>query len=771
MFSTPRRRLGWLAALTAVLSLGYASRVQQKRYADAQATVHHTLAVQRAISETLSLLKDAETGQRGFLLTGDVEFLGPNVRARAALPAQFAEVRELVATDPAQAQSLQKLEALATEKLAELGHTVELRQQGRADEALAIVEEGYGRRLMLDVRAQAQAMLQRESENLLRREAAARSGWRDFTYLIAGAWASFLAIVGAGFWLSARGVAEKRRAEERLKENERALRALADNASDLVRVIDPESRTLYVSPSCKKLLGFTQAEMRALPPGFLMPEQERPAAVECLAAVKAGAESASYTHRLRSKSGDYRWFETNVRRALDLPPGHLQLTARDVTERKLAELALQRQTARLESILASIGDGIVVVDEEQRVLKVNPAAREFILHDEGELLTAESSKRYQAYLLDGVTPFPPETGPITRALAGEVSDGVEMILRDRHEVRRAFSVTARPIRDQRGVGGCVAVYRDITVQLEAERRVLESEQRLRVLSEASFEGVAIMKDGHVLDTNSLFAEWLGYDPTELLGVPGLQLVPREEHEHVREMSSRPDVTYETTLLRKNGSTFPVEIRGRFMVLRGQPVRIAVVRDITDRRQREAELKQHAEALRSMSLRDELTGLFNRRGFFEHAERDLRSAKRSRKAGSLFFIDLNGMKAINDSLGHELGDRALIATAKVLCSVFREADIVSRLGGDEFAVFAVECGANDCKALTGRLRANIEVFNERSGQPFSLSVSVGSAVFEPESARNLTALIEIADQNMYADKRAQKADGRNEDAERGVRALA
>jgi diguanylate cyclase (GGDEF)-like protein len=192
---------------------------------------------------------------------------------------------------------------------------------------------------------------------------------------------------------------------------------------------------------------------------------------------------------------------------------------------------------------------------------------------------------------------------------------------------------------------------------------------------------------------------------------------------------------------------------------GEQVRIAVVRDVTDKRRREAELTEQAEVLRILSVRDELTGLYNRRGFLELARQRLRLISPEKKGACLFFADLNGMKAINDGLGHEVGNRALSATAKLLSNVFRESDVVARLGGDEFAALAGECEAAGLTGLQARLQTAIETFNATGLEPFRLSVSIGAALFDPRQPLEFEALMEVADANMYEAKRARaRADG-------------
>jgi diguanylate cyclase (GGDEF)-like protein/PAS domain S-box-containing protein len=457
---------------------------------------------------------------------------------------------------------------------------------------------------------------------------------------------------------------------------------------------------------------------------------------------------------LRRKDGSYLWVETRIQPAIEEAGqvGHLHLTSRDIHARKLAEGALRKQTARFESILSSMGDGVVVMDEDRRLLVVNPKAREYIHQAEGEQVPLDWSKRHATFMPDGVTPFPSEKGPLTRALRGEACEGVEILIHDVHGQPRSLSVAAHPIRDGEVSMGCVAVYRDVTEQRRAEKELAENEQRFRILSDATFEGLAISKNGFLIDANANFLNWVGRELSELTGMDALSFFAAEDREHAARAGSQ-DLVYEARLLRRDGTLVPVEVRGRAAKLRGEIVRIVSLRDITERKKREQEIVAHAEQLRTLSLRDELTGLYNRRGFMEHARQQLRTSARVQRTATLFFADVNGLKVINDGLGHEAGDRAIASAAAVLCSVFRKSDVVARLGGDEFAVVALDCDATQLPVVRARLESILNDFNSNTQEPFQLSMSMGAAVYDSHAPIELERLLEIADARMYDDKRA------------------
>lgn len=758
--SIPRnRRTPWLVAIVVAAALGLVGLFREQDYTSSREAIAETLALQRALSETLSLLKDAETGQRGFLITGNAAYLAPYERARVLLPAQLDELRQRVLGTVEDAESVEEIARSSQEKLAELDHTVRLARAGELESARKLVGEGQGRQLMLALRAETQKMLDRQQTALLARESAGAAGRRKLGLVLLGGFVFVAITLAGGLWSATRRMEEAKLAAQRLADGQKALRSLADNATDLVRIIGDRAQLLYVSPSCQRLLGYTQEEMLVMGPRALMHEEERDLARELTEQVRQGtAPNTPFVHRLLCKDGTYRWFETGYCLSLDgeRPTDNIQLTSRDITERRRAQEELRHQTTRLQSILSSMGDGVVVLDQDRRALIVNPVARSYFRTDEGERVPSDWSRDHQTFLPDGKTFFPSEQGPLTRALRGEACDGVELLMHDRAGVPRCFSVTSRPVAVGAVPAGCVALFRDITQQRQAERELEESEQRLRVLSESSFEGVVVSRAGTILDTNALFASWFGHTPAELAGKPGLELFAPEEREHVREQSGQSASYYSAHMLRGDGTRFPVEVRGRDASYRGQIARIAVIRDVTEQRRQEAELHAQARQLKALSLRDDLTGLYNRRGFQEHAQRQLANTARSRRPACVFFIDLNGMKGINDTHGHETGDRALVATAQVLSSVFRASDVVARLGGDEFAVYAQECSLDDVPAVRARISERVDSLNISGVERFHLSLSVGAAVHDVANPADLDQLLESADHSMYEQKRAHSS---------------
>ena len=159
-------------------------------------------------------------------------------------------------------------------------------------------------------------------------------------------------------------------------------------------------------------------------------------------------------------------------------------------------------------------------------------------------------------------------------------------------------------------------------------------------------------------------------------------------------------------------------------------------------------------LRRLSLTDELTGLYNRRGFLTLMEQELKSAARTRSSLSLLLADLDGLKEINDTFGHPEGDQALMNTANILKDTFRQADIIARLGGDEF-VIAMGSSGNSTKYLTSRLEKNLKACNVKQKRAYKLSLTVGVAHYDPEHSASIQTLLATADEAMYASKRSRR----------------
>ncbi len=162
-----------------------------------------------------------------------------------------------------------------------------------------------------------------------------------------------------------------------------------------------------------------------------------------------------------------------------------------------------------------------------------------------------------------------------------------------------------------------------------------------------------------------------------------------------------------------------------------------------------------EKLRVLSITDELTGLYNRRGFFALAEQQLKLSNRLKKGIFMLYADLDNLKGINDALGHQEGDLVLVDTANILKESFRESDIIARIGGDEFVVLPIGTGGDSIEAVTTRLQRNIDNYNMRRNRTYRLSLSFGVPYYDPENPCSIDELLAEGDRLMYEQKKIKR----------------
>jgi diguanylate cyclase (GGDEF)-like protein/PAS domain S-box-containing protein len=287
---------------------------------------------------------------------------------------------------------------------------------------------------------------------------------------------------------------------------------------------------------------------------------------------------------------------------------------------------------------------------------------------------------------------------------------------------------------------------------ETQETLRKSEERYRALVESTDDSIYLVNRQYCyVFMNQNHLARLGHSADEFFGQPYSEFHPEEEsqqfeaavdevfamgksiqQEHQRD---RDNVYFLRTLspVREKGGTISAVM--------------IISKQITERKKIEDEL-------RKLSLSDELTGLYNRRGFMTLVTQQIKIANRLKRELLLISTDLDDLKVINDTMGHKEGDQALIYAASILLETFRDSDIIARIGGDEFVVLQIRAPDDSLSVSTDRLHENLAKHNLHSEKPYKLSLSLGSVVYNPADRKTLDQLLEEADAKMYEQKKSK-----------------
>lgn len=384
-------------------------------------------------------------------------------------------------------------------------------------------------------------------------------------------------------------ITDRKRAEEELRKSEEKYRQLIENAQEGVWVIDKDAYTTFVNARMAEMLGYTVAEMQGRHL-FSFMEQSR------IDICKAYLERRKQGIKEQHDFGFLRKDGTLIYTSIATTPitnnegdyiGALAFVA-DITDRKRAEQILKESEEKYRSLVESSEDAIYVVDNECHYLFANSK----YLSRLGVQIDQFVGKAYREFHTpEGAKDFEKKVKSVFKT--GQSLSYEHRSQRD----NRYFIRTLSPVKDpDTGKPTAVTVIsKDITDRKQAEEALQESEERFRKFAdEASFEGIIIHDGEKILDVNQIFATMYGYERDELIGMDLLGTIAPEYCElvskYIREEYEEP---YGSMGLKKGGSTFPVEVHAKHIPFHGRMARGVAVRDITDRKRAEEELRTEA----------------------------------------------------------------------------------------------------------------------------------------------------------------------------------
>jgi len=421
-----------------------------------------------------------------------------------------------------------------------------------------------------------------------------------------------------------------------------------------------------------------------------------------------------------------------------------------LTYRRWREAAKKQE--ELEDIIESISpDVLMVVDPDSNIIMCNPSVKRMFGYKVDEVTNQKTDILY----------FDRRSEPNQR------HETFDMLEREGFHVGLAtgkkknsetipLEIIAGNLSDRRGA---VLLLRDITERKKAE-------EYLRLLSSAieqSTEGMAVSNlEGNLLFANKAFATMHDYSSEELTSkhlsifhtpeqMPSVEAANRQ----IRETG---EFSGEIWHARRDGTVFPTLMHNSLLRDKaGNPIgMIGTLRDITERKKAEEEIKRLYEETKAMADRDPLTGLFNHRRINELLENEIERAKRKTDIFSVMMVDVDHLKLINDTYGHVVGDKLLRNVATVLKDSSRSVDSIGRYGGDEFLMILPHTDGEKAKSLVERIskrmkQRELEV-DEEISIPIRLSMGIATYPFDSMVARELVSL---ADRGMYESKRSER----------------
>jgi two-component system sensor histidine kinase EvgS len=394
--------LGFVAAVAIFAFAGWESYQNMTRAGEAMALQKHTYEVSKTLDETLVRLVDAETGQRGYLLTGDEAYLAPYRAAIKNLDQAMSHLKDLTSDNPNQHKRIQTMEPIIGKKLAELQNTIDLRREKGSIAANQVVVTGSGKGWMDEIRALASEMANAESDLLRLRTQSTNESLARSSRTIAAGVVVGISLLALCFGLLARELSERKRAQEALGKNERWFSTTLGSIGDAVIATDMSGAVTFMNPVAQSLTGWSLEEARSKPMDLVFEivnkDTRRPVENPLKKVVRERKVVGLANHTvLISKNGSEFDIEDS---AAPIVTGAgedigVVLVFRDVTQLKRAGEELRQSQERLQLMVENVVDySILTLDQEGRVVSWNAGAERIKGYRADEILGQHFSKFY-----------------------------------------------------------------------------------------------------------------------------------------------------------------------------------------------------------------------------------------------------------------------------------------------------------------------------------------------------------------------------------------
>jgi len=559
-------------------------------------------------------------------------------------------------------------------------------------------------------------------------------------------------------------ITRRKKTEEALKKSEEKFKQLAEVFPETIFEADIKGYVTYANDHGLKHFGFTKEDIAKgmnifdlISPANLNTARER-----IQSRIQGGNKKYLEYQALKKDGSTFHALALSTPIMADGIPVGIRGFILDITESKQAEEALRESEERLHAITNSANDAIIMIDNDGNISYWNPAAEDILGYTGAEAIGRNLHELIapDRFLLACHAAFPEFQ---KNGKGNAIGKTLELAARrkDGHEIDVALSLSAVNIK---GMWNAVGIIKDITERKQAEEALRESEERYHFIADHTADHIWTMDLSlHFLYSSPAVFKILGYTIEELMAKPFDQFFTPEslvtaQKALMEELEADKDPNVDPNRIRtlqsehyhKNGNLVWLESSLTFIRdAEMKPVGIlGVSRDITERKKSEEQIKHFA-------THDLLTDLPSLRLARDRMSVAINMARRYKKAVAIMFIDLDGFKAVNDTLGHDAGDYMLRQVAQRLLSCVRETDTVARVGGDEFLIIATEINSPENAAQIAekviQLVSQPVTINEKQAV---VGASIGIALF-PDHASDMDQLIKIADEAMYEVKNAGK----------------